>query len=215
MFAYCNNNPVVYIDSAGTSSAICFSEATNPFTPPTAEAGGAGGLSSVVGTLCILALTAAIADRPPALPQTKNKEEEVVSAKDPSPEDQYTVYFLYAANGSKSVIVYVGRVKTSGYLSRMAYHASKGRLPAGAIHELSYGACRAIEQAGMIMLHTLNPGNTIYNQIRGISPANKNRYNYLAEAFDLVNSNLYPEFSILPASYWFNFAENEYLNMGL
>ena len=37
-----------------------------------------------------------------------------------SAEDKYSVYFLYATDGDPSVIVYVGRVKTENFSSRMA-----------------------------------------------------------------------------------------------
>ena len=94
-----------------------------------------------------------------------------------------------------------------------SYHDTKGRALKEYISGLSYEACRAFEQAGMAYYHTINRNNPLNNQIRGISPTNVKRYTYIDAVLALIENGLYPQQSILPASYWANFAENEFLNL--
>ena len=83
----------------------------------------------------------------------------------------------------------------------------------GFISGLDYPNCRAIEQAGMIYHHTINTSDPLYNQIRGISPRNKSRYNYMAAIADLVFTDLYPDNSLLPVSYFENWCEEGFLGL--
>lgn len=67
----------------------------------------------------------------------------------------------------------------------------------------------------LMYYHTINNQNPQNNQIRGISPHNPNGHTYYSAALNFAHSNTYPGGSILPASYWDNFTENEFLNAGM
>ena len=140
---------------------------------------------------------------------------DVRALKGDSSEKIYTVYFLYAADGSPNEIVYVGRVKTDGYAARMRYHETQGRLEKWRVDGLTWAECRGLEQVGMAFFHTINRGNAINNQIRGVSPQNTSRTIYFdaAKAFWNLHGNAYDDF--MPASYWANWTENEFLNGGM
>jgi hypothetical protein len=125
----------------------------------------------------------------------------------------YTVYFLYDDEDINQSVVYVGRVKTANFASRMAYHATKGRQLKYVIDNLDYAQCRVVEQAGMVYYHTINRNNPKHNQIRGISPNNKNINIYLSAIMSIVNEGIYPENIILPVSFWLNLTEEQLLNL--
>ena len=129
------------------------------------------------------------------------------------PRGDYTVYFLCAAGDPSKTIIYVGRVKTDNFNSRMSYHEKMGREYVDSISNLSYESCRAIEQAGMMYYHTINRDSVLNNQIRGIGPTNNKRHIYFALMQEVINRNMYPENSLLPLSYWENLTENEFLNI--
>ena len=97
----------------------------------------------------------------------------------------------------------------------MAYHRTQGRLEKWHIDGLTKNQCRGLEQVGMAFFHTINRGNAINNQIRGVSPQNASRITYFdaAKAFWNLYGNAYDSF--MPASYWANWTENEFLNGGM
>lgn len=82
------------------------------------------------------------------------------------------------------------------------------------IDGLTYDQCRFLKQAGMVYYHTINRGNPLNNQIRGISPTNPKRFNYIAAGRALAESGRLDN-TILPISYWANQTENMILNGGL
>lgn len=206
MFAYCLNNPVAHLDCGGAACAKYY-ESGNTSNSHIAAYGG-GGIGSGVGTLVCLYAASQL------LSSTYDSKTKSVATIGTTSEDKYSVYFLYAMNGDPNTIVYVGRVKSENFASRMAYHKSQERLLAGSIDGLNYALCRAIEQGGMMYYHTINRENKLMNQIRGISPTNSNKSVYIDAILSIVADGLYPDNYLLPASYWTNFCENEFLNLG-
>lgn len=203
MFAYCLNNPVTLSDVCGTAANIALSDDIDIISSPTDEpSSGGGGIGIVVVALP--------APQAPAIPLSKSGTD---VGKNDSDDRIYTVYFLYKKDGSTEDIVYVGRVKTANFDSRMAYHRTKGRLLSFSIPGLTWAECRGLEQVGMVYFHTINRNNTVNNQIRGVSPQNGLRKFYLnsAKAFWIINGCKY--ILNMPDSYWLNWTENEFLNM--
>lgn len=125
-------------------------------------------------------------------------------------EDAYSVYFLKKTGDINNDIVYVGRVKTSNFNSRMSYHSGRGRELSFSIDGLDYGQCRFLEQTGMIWCHTIST-DSINNQIRGISPTNPKRFAYFEAGKKLAENGSWLE-GIFPISYWANQTENVMLN---
>ena len=140
---------------------------------------------------------------------------EILAQKQEESKELYTVYFLCAAGDVSQTIIYVGRVKSKNFASRMKYHKSKGRELVDSIDCLDYSTCRALEQAGMIYFHTINRNSALNNQIRGISPLNGKRYDYMAALWNLINGSSYTGDTIMPISYFANFSEEAFLNDGL
>lgn len=106
---------------------------------------------------------------------------------------KYTVYALKDGTGE---IVYVGRVLTKNYETRMAHHKKTGRgTPVIRIDNLTYMQCRGLEQAGILAHSTLGKENII-NEISAINPMGQH-YAIAAKA----------------VSYFRNQIENEYLNL--
>lgn len=207
MFAYCLNHPVGMLDTAGL--AACFAcyrdDPLEEFFRQLGSGGGgvSAGLSPSADVVVGMAVGAAVVCGAKAIAEaaTATQQPEI-----------YSVYFLYARDGDPTTIVYVGRVKSENMSSRMAYHRTQGRELAYSIDGLTYDQCRAIEQGGMIYHHTINRGRKIYNQIRGVGPTNPNRSIYFEAIQSMLSSGTYPMNSWLPASYWENVAENEWLN---
>ena len=205
MFAYCLNNPVNFEDTAGSAATRAFGSITDPLTNPWKDPTTGGGIGSGLGTLGVIALAGSFGD-------SKARSKGLALTKSNSSEEQmYTVYFLCAAGDSSQTIVYVGRVKSENFRPRMIYHSTKGREYVFSVDCLTYDECRFVEQAGMIWCHTINNGNSLYNQIRGVSPTNPNRFDYFAAGRTLAQSGRCDD-NIFPISYWANQAENMILN---
>lgn len=206
MFTYCLNDPVCRVDARGTNSALL----TQGGMGSEFMTLGGGGIGAAIVGLTVAVIAAS------SKPKVSIQHEEIAeqSTSITSPNRIYSVYFLYAVGDPTQTIVYVGRVKTANLGARMAYHSAKGRALAGKIDGLTYEECRAFEQAGMVYYHTIGKGKPLYNQIRGISPTNYRLPNYIQAAMDLAGSSNYPDNTFLPISYWENFSENEFLNMG-
>jgi hypothetical protein len=201
MFAYCENNPVTNYDPTGRFRVN--------FQQKELEGGVAGtGAAIGVGYIFIQLL----ATTQEAVEELIEGLQQIQISISP-PTGAYTVYFLCAAGDSSKTIIYVGRVKTDNFSSRMSYHEKMGREYVDSISNLGYESCRAIEQAGMMYYHTINRDSALNNQIRGISPTNKKGHIYFALMQEMINRNLYPENSLLPLSYWENLTENEFLNI--
>lgn len=193
MFAYCGNNPINNLDSNGFA------------TERIVQANNYARDSATI-------ISAAIALAVVAHQTNKEKTTLLVKTATSTSQGDYTVYFLHAVDGNNGDIIYVGRVKTANLDARLRYHDTRDRALSYYIPGLTYGQCRAMEQAGMMYHHTINRNDPRYNQIRGISPTNRKRYVYLAEIFDAVNRGTYMDSNYLPMSYWENFMENEFLN---
>ena len=200
MFAYCNNNPASSSDPTGTCPSCAAARNSDQImTDVLCRFGGGSSL-----TLAVSAVATASAVQVVAETQTLALKQE--------PQGSYTVYFLYEKDDVTRTIIYVGRVKTANFEARMAYHKSRGRLLDRKIDNLSYEVCRALEQVGMIYYHTVNRDRAINNQIRGISPYNKNKYTYMAALWDIVNRSMYDGENCIPYSYLANLTEEMFLN---
>ena len=197
MFAYCGNNPVMHCDPLGLIAVTLPMSSKTQSLRDTAQGGGG---------VVILPNFSAVED------VIESIETLVTSIAASEDQREYSVYFLYEAGGDPSKIVYVGRVKTSNFNSRMAYHETKGRALAGYVSNLDYATCRAFEQAGMLIFHTINREDKLYNQIRGISPLNPNAQDYVRSVLRLIEQGQYPNNSWIPSSFWDNWIENEMLN---
>ena len=206
MYAYCNNNPVVFSDSSGCYIDFGYDPEIGP--PLGWGYAGLGGSAAGVSTAGAGSGSVSAADAVAAVVVGVG----AVIASTKKPSDPYTVYFLCAAEDSSETIIYVGRVKTANYSKRMNYHKSVGRKLVGKIDGLSYEVCRAIEQGGMMYYHTINQNNKINNQIRGVGHRNSARSAYINAAVKLVEDGLYPNNMLLPASYWANMTEEAFLN---
>ena len=192
MFAYCGNIPVVFSDTMGYSKVASL-KSQSDITRPVMMYG-------IAAAVCVLSTI----DQDEATPV-------VITKPHQTSKDQYTVYFLKELGNEDNTIVYVGRVKTANMASRMRYHRQKGRELVFHIDGLDYGECRIIEQAGMIWCHTINPNNSLNNQIRGIGPNNRNRDFYYAKGAQLADNGSWLD-PYFPISYWANQAENILLN---
>ena len=199
MFAYCGNNPANNEDAYGNRYQICRPNEVKVSIADFAALGVAIGAVYLVGS-------------------AKSKEDTKAESSalfDKEKKRDYTVYFLSATDGATDEIVYVGRVKTANYDARMAYHRTQGRSEKWRIDGLTWLECRGLEQVGMAFFHTINKNNSLYNQIRGVSPTNTSRSQYFVAAkifWRAVSSEID---AIMPFSYWENWTENEILNGGM
>ena len=207
MFAYCNNNPVVRSDVNGRCSHVLDDDLVGVDIDGIVDAGG-GGAASLVITLAFVGV----------MTSTRSKEEtQAQSVALPTKKESisYTVYFLCASFDQSQTIIYVGRVISANFDSRMQYHRSRGRALVSRIDNLDYSTCRAIEQTGMIYYHTIHRGVPGNNQIRGISPHNSNRHIYWDALMRMANNGTYSSNHIIPLSYIMNLSEEAFLNGGV
>ena len=213
MFAYCLNNPINYADKSGINAV----PAALPVIP-LALLPFLDGPFPVGEIIVIVVVVIGVAETGQAFAQKEKYKkrlitQDVLSVQLRDDEKyQYTVYFLCAAGDSSQEIVYVGRVKTANIKARMRYHESKGRELVGYVSGLTYGECRMLEQLGMAYFHTISRGDSLHNQIRGVSQ--KKMGLFFGSMLDLINSGLYPEDGVFPLSYLYNQLENEALNRG-
>ena len=214
MFAYCLNNPTFLCDPSGNNAVTAPASGYNwewilgllPLLdgPSPVLDGLAIGVVVVAGVLICSTSSSA---------ETEAKAEAVVV--DDTSYGPYSVYYMCACGDSSRTIVYVGRVITANFNSRMTYHNSKGRELVHAVHGLYYDECRALEQAGMMCYHTINRDSPVNNQIRGISPRNVRGKEYMSAGMKFAQSNRYKNDRFLPQSYWDNLTEEAFLNGGI
>ncbi len=217
MYAYCQNNPVMMVDSNGymptwmkiafVAIAVVAVVAAAVILAPAVVAaastlvvsgsgalalGAAGGAITAGGVATALAYTAIAATSIGVLAYDEARSDDESSSHD------YTVYTLI--DPKTGDIEYVGRVKTANYKARMAYHEkTKGLVPGEKVSGLTYLQCRGLEQAGMMYhLTRESDGQGGYNKVNGISLLNPRYSSYM-------NSGLY--------AYMKNQAENEWLNL--
>jgi RHS repeat-associated protein len=162
MYAYCNNEPVVYSDSSGNNPAIAI--------PDPGQVSGIGAaIGAIAGTITgaslgtiLLVVLAVVVVVAVVVTLVKSAEEEKA-------KPQHTVYYL--RDPQTGEVEYVGRTKN--YQSRMAAHARSHRkdlVPEKVMSGLNYYEARALEDKLMLEQHTLNTLRRTANQIRGISP---------------------------------------------
>ena len=207
MFAYCLNAPVNFSDFSGTASRAALAPEMfiehSPFKDVTT---GGGEVSATLSAALTAYLVAIIADRTRLDANLKEKIKQ-----SGGPDRRYIVYFLCAQGDEFKSIVYVGRVTIDGFNARMAYHESMGRQLVFFVPGLTYNECRGLEQAGMILCHTINRFNPLHNKIRGVSPQNGAREWYFAAFRAVWDVNLSSRLN-LPIDYISNWTENEFLN---
>ena len=201
MFAYCRNNPTCRIDVAGTADQLAYEDGellnANDLEQ-LATGAGIGAAATIGGALGAVVYA--------------SQKAQTYEFKESKPSSSYTVYFLCASNDPSRTIVYVGRVKSNNFSARMRYHETKGRAYVFSVDGLNYEQCRALEQAGMVFFHTINRGNAINNQIRGVSPTNGNRHIYLAVLLEMVSNGMLDDNVKIPLSYLANLTEETFLN---
>ena len=205
MFAYCNNNPTLSVDSTGnwpSASKILAAVAIAATVVAVAAAcviaapvlAGVGGIaaaasavagSAVVSTAVNFAAAAAAATVVTAVAE-KEAEQQTKS---------YTIYTLSDPNTKE--VTYVGR--TSDYKTRMAAHKlnpARKNLESTVMYEnLGYYQARAVEHILIIHYSTIDKSNKSKNQINGVNP---NRKDYelimrngfgISEALDSILTN--------------------------
>ena len=198
LYAYCLNNPVNRFDVSGHWSvsslfaslavaavavavvAVCVASAGTA-APALLAVGGAvlssGSVVATASTVAVAAATTAVACSAVGAAVAVNERRH---------SQTYSVYFLEDGSGT---IRYVGRVTDTGYDSRMSYHKrTKGLTPAKRVSGLSYEEARGLEEIGMAECHTLNPGQSGNNQIRGISPVNPKGDLYMSNAMSYLEN---------------------------
>ena len=160
MYAYCNNNPIAYVDYSGELLSI-----------PIALTGL---LATAVILLCVSSLA--------YISNASNQPHEgsITDVEMFAPEssngnaNNYIVYQLI--DGETGKVEYVGR--TQNIDAREKAHKAnpfRGHLKMNIIHSnLTWEEARGLEQHYMMLYHTLNSANKMNNQINGISPKNKN-----------------------------------------
>lgn len=199
MFAYCGNNPVNLIDPSGYTAVANAQEGLSFILALLALVDSATPFLEIGSMVLAIAGAGSI-----ALNATQEKEEtktETIAVPvGDNNQTYYTVYFLCAADDPSYAVIYVGRVKTANYASRMTYHRGRGRIPTAQVDGLTYEECRYLEQAGMMYYHTIGRGEPYKNQIRGISPTNPKIEIYLKAGYNLIQSR-FPDNSILPPSF--------------
>ena len=124
MFAYCLNNPSNRIDVGGSSSIAI--KGKNDIGPNIQALDGGGSVGLLV--IVVVALSTVITSS--ATSKTKTEHKALIDAAvqiEASSEGSHTVYFLHALGDPNQAMVYVGRVKTENFYTRMSYHRSKGR----------------------------------------------------------------------------------------
>ena len=171
LYAYCSNNPVMNTDYTGHFV-----------------------ISATVATLLGIGVALVIFDLWMCTPEGQKIVQESASALAQAidnafdaPSDKiaeriqklddkypgnYTVYALYDKENN---VQYVGR--TRDFEARKKAHEAsfrKGLTPRVLEENLTYTQARGLEQYYMIKYHTINTQNKINNQIRGVSPKNRN-----------------------------------------
>ena len=200
MFAYCSNNPVNCADPSGMCPSCAAARNSDQIMTDVLCGFGGGSSLTLAGSAVAVGSVVQVVAQAQTLATTQE------------PKITYTVYFLCKIGDASKTIIYVGRVKSANFDARMNYHKTQGREYVASIDCLDYNTCRAIEQAGMVYFHTINRQDAIYNQIRGISPTNKNLYMYMSALWDYINSSTYTGNEFIPLSYFANLTEEAFLN---
>jgi len=176
MYAYCANNPVMYLDPSGEWAIFAAFASIGP-----------------VGWIAIAIIAiAAIYFSDEILNFVDTAIETTVSEFEKTLNKDYTVYSLVDSEGT---IKYVGRVKTANYSARMAYHekTKPGLIAGPKVDNLNYWECRGIEQLGIIGNSSgwfdmkTNPSG---NKINGIGNLNPNRFDYYGAGIRYIWNNL-------------------------
>ena len=186
-FAYCNNNPLNYVDYAGSAcSAVATQHGINMY-----EGGGIWVTipSEAVSFLIIDLVCVALAVIGEGLETAaKSISCSISAAFESTVNGPYTVYGLF--DGDECV--YVGRTKDVS--ARRNAHKNDPKRKDYVFQELftnlNYEEARGLEQSLMLLLHTKNTANKAMNQINGISPQNGNLFTYIAAGNSVLTSSL-------------------------
>ena len=163
MYAYCNNNPVMYVDYSG-------------------EFLGVLSLVGIATAALLLTITALVYDatHDKVLGNSLAEVVERTSQSDTSDVDS-SGYTVYALKDSTGKVEYVGRTKN--VVARKNAHKNdlnrKDLIFVPLEEGLSKQQARGLEQYYMMYYHTLNTLNKQNNQINGISLHNPNRSQYI------------------------------------
>lgn len=198
MFAYCNNNPTLSMDSAGTLPSVSKFLAT--------VAAGAAiltvaaicvvaapvliGVGSIAAAASAVASSAAViaAATVTAVATATSIASAVVENKANQKTKSYTVYTL--SNPDTKEVTYVGR--TSNYRTRMAAHAlnplRKNLEPNIVYENLDYYQARAAEQILIIHYSTIDKTNKAKNQINGVNPNRKDYLSIMRKGFGITEA---------------------------
>ena len=211
MFVYCLNNPVNLVDEGGNNAASATLPSWIIGLLPAIDGPVPIGDVIVIAILLEKVITAINAISEQKKSNTLSQDIAMVRLRNDE-AGAYTVYFLCKKGDPSKEIIYVGRVKTANFNARMNYHSSKKRQLVGYVCGLTYDECRILEQLAMSHFHSVLRGDSIHNQIRGVSIGKMGKFYDVA--MHLVMSGMYPEDGTFPLSYLLNQVENEYLNSG-
>ena len=166
MFAYCNNNPIMYSDSTGMSMVL---DNKGLFVGPCG--GGFSGQMFVTTSICVGIVGAATAMASKSAKSLSDSKSQKLREKRNS-EKNYMVYKLVDEDNK---VKYVGRTKNEE--RRKIAHANdpfRSELKFEPVERnLTYEEARGMEQILILEYNTINTLNRMNNQINGISPRNK------------------------------------------
>ena len=167
LYAYCGNNPVMYVDSTGEffiSIAL---------------------ISSLVIGVAKILIAAAVAYA--VVKTVEVIANAVENAENEQKKDSWTVYAL---KDSAGVVQYVGRIKNP--VARKRWHTlMKPGLAFKRLDEnLTYAEARGLEQMYMIQYDTVHKGSFMNNQINGISPNNPRAGEYFLAGLKKIDNQI-------------------------
>lgn len=180
LYAYCSNNPVMYVDPSGNSAtaalfAFVLSEKAIEI------------IVGVVVTLVVVAVAVSVASDPYVQEAVGDAIDYVSNVANHDKNSTHTVYHLEDEFGK---VQYVGR--TTNPQNRKKAHENdpnRSHLNFVLVEEnLTYEEARGLEQSHMMFYHTLNANQKYNNQINGISKSNKKISIYFEAAKNYLNN---------------------------
>ena len=204
MYAYCGNNPVMYVDYTGEAflSALWIGAGAKALCTYIAQCLVAYGIVAIATspgfqdalTDACTGIANAVTD---AVENVKEKVEEKIDAINAKYSKTYVVYGLMDSKGN---IQYVGR--TSDLDKRLNAHANseknKDLVLAWSTPPLKYCEARGLEQLGIIGYNTLNLAKDMNlfgrNWINGIADTNVNKFLYMKAAMNFIYNEITNEY---------------------
>ena len=181
MYAYCSNNPVMYVDPTGEVLVVFGIIVAEEVVRNLLIA------SALLVVACVVAaMSDEIVDAAQTIYYTLDDASSNIKQKidelDEKHKGTYTVYGLADDDGN---IKYVGRTKNLN--KRLNAHAKAEKTSElnmqFAVSGLTWCEARGLEQADIVTYNTINIGKT---SINGVSPHNPNREAYLTAAWDFI-----------------------------